>query len=59
MSEGREEALTGLDRSFKIPKDVVNVMAQTKQPGEDIAHLNANVKSFKEMAKTPKEKKKS
>jgi hypothetical protein len=30
MSEGQENVLMGLERSLKIPKDVVDVMAQTK-----------------------------
>ncbi len=38
-------------------KDMNNVMAQIKQSMDDITHLNINVKRFKEMAKTSKEKK--
>jgi hypothetical protein len=30
MNEGRKKALMGLERSLKIPKDVIDVMAQTK-----------------------------
>jgi hypothetical protein len=30
MSEGREKVLMGLERSFKIPEDVIDIMAQTK-----------------------------
>jgi hypothetical protein len=30
LSEGRKKALMGLERSFKIPKDLIDVMAQTK-----------------------------
>jgi hypothetical protein len=28
----------GLERSFKIPKDVMDVVAQTKQPMENCIH---------------------
>ncbi len=59
ISERREKALMGLERSFKIPKDAIDVMPQTKRPVEDITHPDVNVKRFKEMAKTPKEKKKN
>jgi hypothetical protein len=38
---------------------VDDVMAQTEQSMDDTAHPNTNVKRFKEMAKTPKEKKNS
>jgi hypothetical protein len=37
--------LIGLERSLKIPKDVIDVMAQTKWPAEDTTHLNASIKS--------------
>jgi len=59
MSEGWEKALVSLERNFKIPKDVVDVMAQIKWPVENTIHLDANIKRFMEMARTPKEKKKS
>ncbi len=59
ISEGREKALMGLERSLQIPEDVINVMAQTKRPAEDATHLDASVKRFKEMVKAPKEKKKN
>jgi hypothetical protein len=49
----------GLERSLKIPEDVMDVMAQTKRPMEDTTHSDASVKRFKEMAKAPKEKKKN
>jgi hypothetical protein len=49
----------GLESSFKIPRDVVDVMAQIKWPVEDTTYLNANVNRFKEMARILKEKKKS
>jgi hypothetical protein len=59
MSEGRKKALMGLERSLKIPKDVIDVMAQTERPMEDTTHFDASVKRFKEMAKAPKKKKKN
>jgi hypothetical protein len=31
MNERRKKALMGLEKSFKIPKNVIDVMAQTKQ----------------------------
>jgi hypothetical protein len=46
----------GLEKSLKIPKDAMDVMAQTKWPVEDIFHPYASVKRFKEMVKAPKEK---
>ncbi len=49
----------GLEKRFKILKDAMDVMAQTKWPMEDIIHPNASVKRFKEMVKAPKEKKKN
>ncbi len=49
----------GLERSLKILEDVIDVMAQTKLLAEGTIHHDANVKRFKEMAKTPKEKKKN
>jgi hypothetical protein len=49
----------GLERSLKIPKDVMDVMAQTKRPMEDTIHFDASVKQFKEMAKALKQKKKN
>jgi hypothetical protein len=30
MNEGREKVFMGLERSLKIPKDVMDVMVQTK-----------------------------
>jgi hypothetical protein len=59
INEGRENVLMGLEKSFKIPEDAMDVMAQTKRPTEETTHLDANVKRFKEMARTPKEKKKN
>ncbi len=59
ISEGREKALMGLEKSLQIPEDVVGVMAQTKRPVEDTIHLDTSVKRFKEMARAPKEKKKN
>jgi hypothetical protein len=47
----------GLERSFKIPEDAIDVMAQIKRPTEDNTHPNAGVKRLKEMVRTPKEKK--
>jgi hypothetical protein len=44
---------------LKIPEDVVDVVAQTKQLMKDTTNLNISVKRFKEMARAPKEKKKS
>jgi hypothetical protein len=49
--------LIGLEKSFKILKDVVNVMAQTKRSLEDTTHLDTNVKRFKEMARDQKRRK--
>jgi len=43
MSEGWEKAYMGLERSFKILEDVVDVMAQTKWPVENTIHLDANI----------------
>jgi hypothetical protein len=57
INERRENALMGLEKSLKIPKDVMDVMAQTKRPVEDTTHPNASIKRFKEMARTLKEKK--
>jgi hypothetical protein len=48
----------GLERNFNFFEDVVNVMAQIKQPMEDIDHPNTSVKKFKEMVKAPKRRKK-
>jgi len=59
ISEGRKKALMGLEQSLQIPKDAVDVMAQTKQSVEDITYPDVNVKRFKEMARAPKEKKKN
>jgi len=57
INERQENVLMGLEKSFKILKDAMDVMAQTKRPVEDTTHPNASVKRFKEMAKAPKEKK--
>jgi hypothetical protein len=59
INEGQENVLMGLEKSLKIHEDAMDVMAQTKRLVEDITHLDANVKRFKEMAKAPKEKKKN
>jgi hypothetical protein len=59
MNEGREKALMGLERNLKILEDVIDVMAQTKQLTEDTIHPDASVKGFKEMVRTPNEKKKN
>jgi len=59
MNEGQEKALMGLEKNFKILKEMMDVMAQNKRPMEDTTHHDTNVKRFKEMAKAPKEKKKS
>jgi len=59
ISEGREKALMGLEKSLQFPEDAMDVMAQTKRPMEDTTHPNANIKRFKEMPRTPKEKKKN
>jgi hypothetical protein len=59
MNERRKKVLMGLERSFKIPEDAIDVMAQTKRPVEDTSHPNTSVKRFKEMARAPKEKKKN
>jgi hypothetical protein len=59
INEGREKALMGLEKSLQFPKDAVDVVAQTKRPAEDTTHPNVSIKRFKEMARAPKEKKKS
>jgi hypothetical protein len=48
-----------LEKNFKIIEDVVDVMAQIKQPMGDIVHPNTSVKKFKEMVRAPKKKKNS
>jgi len=48
----------GLERSLKIFKDVIDIMAQIKRMVEDTIHFDASVKRFKEMARTPKKKNK-
>ncbi len=58
MSDGREKALMGLERSLKIHEDVIYGMAQTKRLAEDIIHPDTGVKRFKEMVRAPKEKEK-
>ncbi len=59
ISEGREKVLMGLEKSLQFCEDVMDVMAQTKQPVEDTAHPDASVKRFKEMVRAPNEKKKN
>lgn len=59
MSEKQEKDLMGLEKSLKILEDVVDVMAHIKESVEDIGHHDVSVKRFKEMVKTPKEKKNS
>jgi hypothetical protein len=59
MSEKREKTLMGLERSFKISKNVIDVMAQTKRLVEDPTHPNASIKKFKEMVRAPKKMKKN
>ncbi|CAK9191943.1 unnamed protein product [Sphagnum troendelagicum] len=59
MSEGREKALMGLEKSLQLPQDAMDVMAQAKRPMEGISHPDTSIKRFKEMAKAPKEKKKN
>jgi len=44
----------GLERSFKIFEEMMDVMAQTKRLMEDTTHPNANIKRFKEMARAPR-----
>jgi hypothetical protein len=55
MSERRRKVL---EKSLKIPKDVMDVMAQTKRLVEDTTHLDVSVKRLKEMARAPKQKRK-
>jgi hypothetical protein len=57
ISEGREKALMGLEKSLQFPEDAMDVMAQTKRLVEDTTHPDTNVKRFKEMARALKEKK--
>jgi hypothetical protein len=59
ISEGQEKVLMGLEKSLQFLEDVMDVMAQTKRPVEDITHLDTSVKRFKEMARALKEKKKN
>jgi hypothetical protein len=59
ISERREKAFMGLEKSLQFPKDAMDVMAQTKRPMEDTTHPDTNVKRFKEMARAAKEKKKN
>jgi len=58
INEGQENVLMGLEKSLKILKDAMDVMAQTKRPAENTTHPDASVKRIKEMAKAPKEKNK-
>ncbi len=57
--KGEKNALMGLEKSHKISKDTMDVMAQTKRRAEDTTHPDTSVKRFKGMAKAPKEKKKN
>jgi hypothetical protein len=57
ISEGREKALMGLERSFQFPKDAMDVMAQTKRLVEDTIHPDTNVMRFKEMREPQKKRK--
>ncbi len=59
ISEGREKALMGLEKSLQFPKDAMDVMAQAKRPMEDTTHPDVIIKRFKEMARAPKDKKKN
>ncbi len=59
MNEGWEKALMGLEKSLKIPEDVIDVMAQIKWPVENTTYLYTNVKKIKEMARALEEEKKS
>jgi len=59
ISEGQEKGLMGLEKSLQIPKDAVDLMAQTKRPVENTTHPDASAKRFKETARAPKEKKKN
>jgi len=54
ISEGREKALMGLEKSFQFPGDAMDVMAQAKRPMEDTIHPNVNIKRFKEMVRASK-----
>ncbi len=54
ISEGREKALMGLEKSLQFPEDAMDVMAQAKQPMEDTTHPDVSIKRFKEMARAPK-----
>jgi hypothetical protein len=54
ISEGREKALMGLEKSLQFPEDAMDVMAQAKRPMEDTTHPNVSIKRFKEMARAPK-----
>ncbi len=59
MNERQKKVLMSLERSLKILENVVNFMAQTKWLVEDTTHFDASFERFKEMVKTPKEKKKN
>jgi hypothetical protein len=54
ISEGREKALMGLEKSFQFPGDAMDVMAQVKRPMEDTIHPDVNIKRFKEMVRASK-----
>jgi len=57
MSEGREKTLIHLKRNFNFFENVIDVMAQTKQPVEDSIHFDITVKRFEEIARALKKKK--
>jgi len=54
ISERREKALMGLEKSLQLPEDAMDVMAQAKRPMEDSTHPDINIKKFKEMVRAPK-----
>jgi hypothetical protein len=54
ISEGRENALMGLEKSLQFPEDAMDVMAQVKRPMEDTTHPDVSIKRFKEMARARK-----
>jgi hypothetical protein len=54
ISEGREKALMGLEKSLQFPEDAMDVMAQAKRPMEDTTQPDVSIKRFKEMARAPK-----
>jgi hypothetical protein len=58
ISEGREKALMGLEKSLQFPEDAMDVMAQAKRLMEDTTHPDISIKRFKEMARAPKNNRK-